>query len=253
MLALYKASFFHLGHGFCQHGILVFQCSSGRTKRKLFLSSQLAKLILKMTHISNEFLSLSQSTQHDFLGNLLGTTFYHGKAFCCSCYNNFQVSLVNLLVGGVNNVLSVNIGHTNTSNGAVKRNVGNNNSGRTGDYSQNVRWVHLVGGNTGWYNLNLTAKGYLEQGAHGAVNKAGNENFLVLWATFTLNKSTGNLSSGVVFFVVINSYGNKIKSLTSLAGSTGCGNNGGTAKLSVDRTVGLLCQTTSFQNQFLSS
>ena len=104
----------------------------------------------------------------------------------------------------------------------------------------------MVGRNTGRYNLNLTAKGYLKQGAHRSVNKARNKNFLVLRATFTLDKSTRNLSGGVVFFVVINSYGNKIKSLTSLARSTGCGNNGGTAKLSLDRTIGLLCQATSF-------
>ena len=178
-----------------------------------------------MTHLSNKFLSFFQSTKHQFFRNFLCTTFNHCETFSSSSYNDFKLTFFDLFVSWVDNIITINITNTTSCNWSVKWNIRNCNSSRRCDYSKNIRWVDLVRRNTSRNNLNFATKSHIKKWTHRTVNKTRNQDFFILWTTFSFNKSSRNFSCSIIFFVIINCYRNIIQSFLSCSRSTNCCDN----------------------------
>ena len=58
--------------------------------------------------------------------------------------------------------------------------------------SHDLNFAHVVGG---------------EKGPDGSIDQAGSKDFFGGWSAFTLHEATGELTSGISFFAVINNEG----------------------------------------------
>ena len=128
-------------------------------------------------------------------------------------------------------------------------NIRNTSCSRSCDYGKNILSVNAIARNTSWNNLKFVTKRWLKKRAHWAVDKARYQNLLVLWTTFALNKTTRNLSGSIEFFVVLNSYRHKILTFCYARRSTNSCNNSGSAPLSVNTSISLFTDFSSFQDE----
>ena len=247
--AVFEAGFFQKWSCFSLNSLSIFQSYIKRIQRKLFLTGLLYEFFLEQTHISNELLSAFQSSKHQFLRNFVSTTFYHCKAVFSSGNNDFKVALFNLFECRVDNVFTVQISNTAGSNRTVEWNIRNTSCSRSGNNSKNILSMNTIARNTGWNNLKFVTKRWLKKRAHRAVNKAANQNFLVLWPSLSLNKATRNLSGSIEFFVILNSYRHKILTFRYSRRSTNSCNNSGSAPLSVNTSISLFTDFSSFKDE----
>ena len=210
--AIFETSFFKKWSCFSFNSFCIFQSNIKRIKWKFFFSCLLNKFFLKQTHICNESLSLFQSTKHNFFRNFVSTTFYHCKAVFSSGNNDFKFTLFNLFECWVDDVFTVQISNTTSSNRTVEWYIRNTSSSRCSDYSKNILCMNTIARNTCWNNLKFMTKRWFKKRTHWTVNKTANQNFFILRTTFTFYKTTRDFSGSIEFFIVL--YSNRHKILT---------------------------------------
>ena len=108
-----------------------------------------------------------------------------------------------------------------------------------------------VRANAGRNNLDFASERHFKKRTHRAVDKAADQDFLVLGAAFALDKASGDFSGGIKFFVVFNSNRNVVHSFNYRARSANCGDYRSSGELGIDAAVGLLADFSGFKNQFL--
>ena len=249
LFSILETSFFQKRSSFFFNSLSIFKSNIKRIQRKLFFSSFFYKLFLQKTHFLNKFFSFCKSTKHYFFRNFVCTTFYHCKTVFCTSNNNFHISFFNLLESRIDYIFTVQKTNTTCSNRTMKRNVRNTSSSRSSKNSKNILSMFTISRNTSRNNLQFMTKRRFKKRTHRTVNKTTYQNFLILRTTFTLYKTTRNFSRSIKFFIVLNSNRHKILTFCYSAGSTNCCNNGSSAPLSVNTTISLLTDFTSFQDK----
>ena len=124
--------------------------------------------------------------------------------------------MLNFGQGGVDDILSIEVGHTHFRDGPIERDVGHG-QGRGGcQGSQLVGHSILVSRDKGYLNLNFGMEIVGEKGAQGTVDQAGNQNFMLRGTGFALEKAAGEASHCGIFLLVINCKGHEIDILSYL-------------------------------------
>ena len=78
--------------------------------------------------------------------------------------------------------------------------------------------IDLVGGDASRHDLYLATEGLVEEGAHGPIDKSGDENLLVLGPCLAFDEAAGDLARGVILFVVFHRKRDEIQpSVTELS------------------------------------
>ncbi len=248
-LALHETGLLHLVVGEGPHLVALGELDGHLGEGKLFLPAELAELPLEAAKLGDGLLGLLDRLDHQFLGDLLGPALDHRDALFGAGDDDLEIGLGDLLVGRVDDELTVDRADAGRGDGAVERDVRDVHGRGGGDDGENVRRIDLIGRDGRRDELDFPAEALIEKRPHGAIDQTGNENFLVFRSGFTFEESAGNLSGGIVFFVVLDGKRNEIETFRRVLGAAGRREDGGTGELGEDGAVRLLAHFTGFEGK----
>ena len=85
-----------------------------------------------------------ESLEEDGLGDFVHLAFNHHDVVVGGAYHEFEVGVLELLEGGVDDELTVDAGYADLADGAVEGDVADGNGGRCGQAGQAVRHLFAV-------------------------------------------------------------------------------------------------------------
>src|SRR5437867_162402 len=112
--------------------------------------------------------------------------------------------------GGIDHQLPVNQANADAGDGLLEREVRTVGRSRRAGHSDDVRIIFAVRGEHHGDDLRFVAPGFREERAHGAVNQAGGENFLLRGAAFTLEEAAGDFSGRVGVLAIVHGEGKEV-------------------------------------------
>src|SRR5690606_11232805 len=118
--------------------------------------------------------------------------------------------------------LAVDLGDANAGSRARTRDVGNGEGRGGAVHHQDVRLVHLIGGQEQADDLDLVEESLREERTAGTIAKAGGEDLLFGGTTFTLEIAAGETAGCGVLFAVVDGQGEEILAWPHRRGR-GCG------------------------------
>ena len=137
----------------------------------------------------------------------------------------------------------------NARDGAVPRNVGDCESGRSTDHSGNLGLAVVVNGPNGQRKSYVVTQILGEQGTDGAVDDARGQDSLLRGLTLSLEITAGDLTGSVHSFFKVNRQGQEIDAVAGLCGCGSAAQNDGVAVTDHNGTVCKTCNLTRFEYQ----
>ena len=207
--------------------------------------------MLRLTNLSNDLfdkcddclvnvVSLVDGFENLVFGNFLCTGFDHDDLFLGGSNRHLKVAFFPLLLGRVDDELTVYEADLSHCAGAVKRNIGNAGRDRSAEHSYELGTAFGVNAH---YHI---VKGYVvtiilgEKRTHGAVDDTACKDRILACLTLTLIESSGDLSYRISLFFVFNRKREEIDPVSGLFGSCCCRKNRCVAVLHQSTAVCLL-------------
>ncbi len=131
------------------------------------------------------FVAESQRINQDLFRNLIGTGFYHQDRVAGSCDPQVEIGFFNLRIGGIDNEFTVDPSNADCAYRAVPRDVRDGQRDRSRVDRQNIQRIFHIRREGIQSDLHIVAHVLGEQGADGAVCKAGDQNSVAAGPAFT--------------------------------------------------------------------
>ena len=141
--------------------------------------------------------------EHDLLGNLLHLTLDHEDVVDRTADHDVEVALGHLREVGVDGVLAVLADDAHLGDRASERDVRNGEGSRGGQAGQGIGLNILVCRDEVNGNVHFGVVVCGEQGAEGAVDQTGHEDFTVVGLAFALHEASGVAAAGGVLLLVL--------------------------------------------------
>ena len=162
--------------------------------------------------------------------------------------------MIAFLVGGVDDVLAVDVGDAAGADGTLEGDLRNGKGSRRSHHGQHFRRVFLIGGEDGQGDLHVVVHSLGEQGSNGAVSEPGGEDTLLPWAAFAAEEAAGYSSGGVEPFFVVHGERQEVDILGPGAiGHHGGGEDYGFAVADGHCSVGLEGEATGLEYEGLAA
>ena len=181
---------------------------------RLPVPSRLAGVAHQLVDGSNRDVALlvavDHGAQHDFFAQLLGFGFHHQHSGFGASHHQVELAVFQLRLTGVQHVFTVDVTHTGSADGTVKRNATDRQRGRGGDQGGDVG-LHL--GVQAYHmhdHLNFVVEAFGEQRTDRAVDQTAGQGLQFAGAAFALEKAAGDFAGGVGFFGVIHRQGEEV-------------------------------------------
>ena len=174
------------------------------------------------TDLADGIMPEADRLEEELLRDLRSVPLDHSDGVRGTCDDDINLSLSNLLNCGVKDELAIHTTHTNSANGAEKRNVGQVQRGEGRVHGDNV-WVILeVVLNDKGANLHLIVVRGREQGTDGTINHPARQDFFRGGTSLTLHKATGELARGLVLLTVIHAQREEVNPWAGVCGANRC-------------------------------
>ena len=164
----------------------------------------------------------------------------HHNAFGGAHDHDVEQALAHLVVGGIDDELSVDQAHAYGTDRTEEGNVGNVERGRRRVDAAHVRIIFTIRREDKRNNLRLVTESFGEHGTNRAIDLPAGENFFLTHAAFALDEAAWKASAGVGVLTIVNGEREKIDSFARLGVGHGSGENNVVPKAHDGRSVGLL-------------
>ena len=158
-----------------------------------------------------------EGVKHHVLADLFHLAFHHHDVVLGGGHDEVEVGALNVLHGGVDDVLAVEVAHAHLANGAVEGNVAHGEGRSSGQGGQLVGHGVVVTTDKGDVHLHLGVEVVGEKGTQGAVDQTGDEDLMLRGACLALEETAGEATHGGVFFLVVNGERHEVDVLAHLA------------------------------------
>ena len=149
------------------------------------------------------------------------------------------MSAVELFLGGVHHILSVNAGHAAFADGGFDGYVAACQGGRGGKAGQGVGQVNAVGAEQHDVYEYFSVIVAWEQRTEHAVNQSARQDFVVRGAAFTFGETAGEASGSGILLAVVALQRHEIGSRHCILRSAHCGQQHGVVQAQDGASVGL--------------
>ena len=194
-------------------------------------------------------MSLVDCFDHGSLRNLVGSGFDHDDFLSGRGNGQVQITLLPLLLAGIDDKLTIDHTHLGHSTGTIKRNIGNAGCDCGTDHG------HQLGTALGIYTHYHVVQGYIiavilgEQRPHRSVDDTASQNSILASLAFSFVETAGDLTHSVHFLFILYTQREEIDTVSGLLGS-GCGTeNSGITIVHECTSVCLLTYTVNIYNQ----
>ena len=175
-----------------------------------------------------------------FFADFFRAGFDHHDAVGGADDHDVHQALAHLVVGGIDDELSVDLADAHRADRSEERNVGKRERGRGAVDAEHVGIVTAVGREHEGDDLRLALESLGEHGTHRAIDLAAGEHFALAHAAFALDEAAGKASAGVGVFAVIDGEGKEIDALAGIGVRGRGGEHDVIAQADYGRAVGLL-------------
>ena len=157
-----------------------------------------------------------EGVEHHVLTDLLHLAFHHHDVVGSGSHDEVEIGAFDVLHGGVDDILAVEVAHAHLADGAVEGDVAHG-EGRSGSQSgQLVGHGVVVAGDEVDVHLNLGVEIVGEEGTQGTVDQAGNEDFMLRGTSLTFEETAREATHGGIFFLIVNGKGHEVDVLAHL-------------------------------------
>ncbi len=164
----------------------------------------------------DSFVSGLEGVEHHILAHFLHLAFHHHDVVLGGSDDKVEVGAIDILHGGIDNILAVKIRHTHFGDGAVEGDIGHCESGSGSKSCKLVGHSVLVTGDEGYLHLDLGVEIVGEKGTEGAVDQAGNKDFVLGRTCLTFEKTARKATHSGILLLIIYGKGHEIDVLTYL-------------------------------------
>ncbi len=187
-----------------------------------------------------------EGAEHDVLGDLFHLAFDHHDVVLGGGDDEVEVSALDVLHRGVDDVLAVEVADAHLGDGAVEGDVADGQGRGSGQGGQLVGHGILVTGDEVNHDLHLGMEVVGEEGTQGAVDQAGDENLVLGGTGLALEETTGETAHGGVFLLVVDGEGHEVDVFAHLFLGADGGEEHGVVHADNGRAVGLFGQLAGF-------
>ena len=163
------------------------------------------------------------SLEHNRLRHFFHLTLNHHDVVVGGSHHQFEVSLLTLLKGRVDNHLTVYACHAHLRNRTLKRYVRASQSSTGSQTGNRLRHIYAVSRIHRYINKCLCVIVGREQWAQGTVNQAGNQDFIVRRLAFTTGETTRETTCTGKFLFVLHGQRHEIRTGNSVFRAAYCG------------------------------
>ena len=185
--------------------------------------------MLRLTHFFHDLIdksdnrlvylmSLVDSFQHLVLRHLIGSRLDHHHLLCGGCNRHFQIALVPLLLRRIHDQLTIDHSHLCHGTGAVKGNIGNARCDRRTQHGHQLRTTCRVYAHDHIIQSHVIAVVLREQRTHRPVDHAARQHCILGSLTFSLVKTTRNLTHGIQLLFIFYAAGKEIDPFSRFLG-----------------------------------
>ena len=202
----------------------------------------LGQLLLQLAHGLDCLVGSLQGTKQILLADFLHLALNHHDIILGSTYHEVHICLLQLCEGGVNHVFTVDTGHTNLTDGTIKRYVAAAQRCTGCKTCQCIGHIHAICRIEDHIHINLCMVIAGEQGTQGTVNQTTCQNLVVIGLTLALCETSGETSGCAVLFTILYLQRHKICARDSILGTANSGQEHGVVHTQHHGTIGLFCQ-----------
>ena len=186
----------------------------------LLLADSIADLVDECDQLLVDFMGLIDRVDHDLLRNFLGAGFDHDDLVLHAGYGQCQVRDLLLIVGGVDDELSVHQAHLRHGAGTIEGNVGDRHSDGGSDHGGQFRRAVRIHAHDKVFQRHVISVVLREQRAHGTVDDTVGEDRVLGGLSLALHEAAGDLAHCVLSLVIFHRQREEIDALPGLlAGS----------------------------------
>jgi len=190
--------------------------------------------------------------QHHLFRQAVSFGFHHQHRFLGTSDNQIQIGVfTDAGAGGVEQVLSVLVANTGSSDGAIERQAGDTQGSGSTQQRWNLR-IHIrIQRHDSTDNLNFVGVAFGKQRANRTVNQTADQNLFLSRTAFTAEETTGYLTCGVGFLLVVDGHREEVPTFHSTLGTHHGTLNHGTFHVDHNRTVCLTCDFAGLQRYLM--
>ena len=189
----------------------------------------------------------------DFFGDFLGAGLDHHDAVLGADDHDVELADEALGVGGIDDVLVVNVSNAHSTYRSVEGDVRERQSAAGTVDAEHVRIIFLVGRVHERDHLGLVAKGLREERADGAIDLPRGKDLLLRGAAFALDEAARDASAGVGELAILDREGEEVDAFLGVGRGYGCGENGVVAAGGEGRARCLLGDASCFEFDVLAT
>ena len=168
-------------------------------------------------------MSFIDSFDHLVFRNFFCAGFDHDYFLSCGSYCKLKVRYIFLCHGRVDDIFTIDQTNLCGSTWTIKRNIGNAGCNRGTKHSRNLRITFRINRHNHVYQCYIISVILWKQRTHRSVNNTGCKNSMFACFTFSLIKTSRDLSYCIHFLFVFNTQREEINSLSWLFGCCCCG------------------------------
>ncbi len=157
-----------------------------------------------------------QSCDHIVFGDLVHFAFYHHDVVHGGGHDHVDVGAFHILDGGVHHEFAVHTTHAHLGNRALEGDVGDGDSGGSGQTCEAVGQEVLVAGNQSHNDLSLSVEVLREERTDGAVHQTSNEDLILGRTGFAFEEAAGETTHSAVFFLVFHLQRHEVSAFNGL-------------------------------------
>lgn len=181
----------------------------------LGLAGHAGQFFLRFAKLGNVFLGKAESLHEFFFRQLIRGAFNHDHVFLVAHVHQVQGAFLALGIGGVDDELAIDFTDAHGAHGALERNVGHAEGGRSAVDAENVGIVFTVCGEQDGDHLGIVKIAFGEKGAQRTVRHATGQDFLFRGTAFALEVAAGEHARRSGFFLVFHGPGGRRSGLPS--------------------------------------
>ena len=204
------------------------------------------ELLLDAAVLLYLFVGEFDGLEHVLLADFLHFAFDHHDVFLGCGDHQFEVGVLVLAEGRVDDPLAVDPCDADFGDGTAEGQVGSGEGAGGGQAGEGVGLDVLLGGNQADVDEDFQVEIIRPQRADGAVDQTGDEHLVVGGTAFALEETSGETAGGIVLFAVVYGKGHEISAFLDLFGACDGGQEHGATHLDDGRTVGLLGKFAGF-------
>ena len=170
------------------------------------------EFLLHAAMLLDFFVGDLDSLEHVCLGHFLHLAFHHHDIFFGSGYHEFNVGICHLAEVRVDYPLPVDAAHADLGDRASKGEIAGCEGAGCGEPCKSIGLHVLLGRNQIDIYKNLIVEICRPEGTDGTVHQAGDEHLIVRGLAFSLQKTSGETSCGVILLAVVYREGKEIRS-----------------------------------------